>query len=82
MTLPLSATGIVSGCQIVFVLSISAFVTPSILGGGRVNLLAQGIYEGMLDFNWPLAAVQAIVLLVLVLGVLLLGNRLAAAARP
>lgn len=73
---PLSITGIVSGCQTVFVLSISAFVTPALLGGGRVNVLGYSIYRNTVDLNWPLAAVQATVLLVLVLAVLFVFNRL------
>ena len=74
--LPLSMPGVVSGCQIVFVLSISAFVTPALLGGGRVNVLGYAIYQNTIDLNWPMAAVQATVLLVLVLSVLFMFNSL------
>ena len=76
ITLPLSLTGVVSGCQMVFVLAISAFVTPAVLGGGRVNVLARGIYQDTIDLNWPMAAVGAVTLLGLVFCTLLIFNYL------
>ena len=76
ITLPLSLTGVVSGCQMVFVLAISAFVTPAVLGGGRVNVLARGIYQDTIDLNWPMAAVGAVTLLGLVFCTLLIINYL------
>ncbi len=67
VTLPLSLPGVAAGCSIVFTLAVSAFVTPSVLGGGKVLVLARQIYNNVTDVNWPLAAVQAIVLLAMAL---------------
>ncbi|GAB6899483.1 ABC transporter permease [Kineosporia succinea] len=68
--LPLTAPGLLSAMQLVFTLTISAFATPALLGGGRVTVLAQTIYQNIQLLAWPLAAVQAVILLVLTLIVL------------
>ncbi len=76
VTWPLSLPGLISGAQITFVLAVSAFATPSILGGGRVLVLPRQIYESIVTVNWPLASVQAIVLLAISLIIVFLSNRL------
>ena len=72
VVLPMSLPGVVAGCQIVFTLAISAFVTPELLGGGKVQVLSRAIWFNVVDVNWPLAAVEAIVLLALALSALAL----------
>jgi putative spermidine/putrescine transport system permease protein len=64
--LPLSAPGILTAALLVFVLALSAFVTPRLMGGGRVFLLGTEIFnEATVTLNWPLAAVLSMLLLVL-----------------
>ncbi|MFC3059970.1 ABC transporter permease [Paenirhodobacter populi] len=75
VTLPLTLPGIVVAAEIVFALSISAFVTPSLLGAGRVQTLSQMIYENIGLIEWAMAAVQAIVLLLTALAVLFVLER-------
>ncbi|HZV51047.1 MAG TPA: ABC transporter permease [Candidatus Dormibacteraeota bacterium] len=70
VTLPLTVQGLVVGCELVFALSISAFATPSLLGGGRVQVLPALIYNEVGGLNWPLAAVESYALLVLALAVI------------
>lgn len=72
VTLPLSLPGLVAGAQICFTLALGAFVTPAMLGGGRVLVLPLQIYSATSDINWPVAAVGGIVLL--------LGSMIAVAA--
>lgn len=66
ITFPLSLPGVFTALLLVFVLTIATFVTPQLLGGGRVHVMATEIYDqttGLL--NWPMAAALAVVLLVL-----------------
>jgi putative spermidine/putrescine transport system permease protein len=60
---PLSLPGVLAGCQIVFTTGISAFASPTILGGGRVRVMPVTIYQNILSLNWPMGAVQSILLL-------------------
>ncbi len=67
VTLPLSLPGLMAGAQLCFALAISTFATPSLLGGGRVQVLATGIYSDVATVNWPRAAIGSYVLLALAL---------------
>ena len=71
--LPLSMPGLVSGSLLVFSVSMSAFVTPALMGGRRERMVGQQIYEEVLTaYNWPGAASLTIVLSVLMLGLVCL----------
>ncbi|WP_271554928.1 ABC transporter permease [Bradyrhizobium sp. CCBAU 45394] len=67
--LPLALPGILAGFNLVFVLSISAFITPRLIGGNRVAMLGSLIYERMMaELNWPSGAAMAFILFVSGLG--------------
>jgi len=64
ITLPLSLPGIIAGTTLVFSLSMSAFVTPALMGGTSVKVLPVIAYEKiMVTLNWPLGAALAFLLL-------------------
>jgi putative spermidine/putrescine transport system permease protein len=65
ITFPLSLPGVVAGAQISFTLALGAFVTPAMLGGGRVFVLPLQVYNATSEINWPVAAVGGMVLLIM-----------------
>jgi len=67
VTLPLSTPGVASGTLLVLLLTLSAYVTITLLGGPRSKLLVSMIYDGVTAFQWPHAAALAFVLLALAL---------------
>jgi putative spermidine/putrescine transport system permease protein len=74
--IPLSLPGVALGCLLCFVQAISSFVTPQLLGGGRVFLIATEIYDtAMITLNWPLsAAISMLLLAMLTAGLLAYGR--------
>ncbi len=66
--LPLSVPGLISGCLLVYSVSISAFVTPALMGSSRGRMVGQQIYDEVLvSFNWPSASSLALTLVLLTL---------------
>lgn len=66
--LPLSVPGLISGCLLVYSISISAFVTPALMGSPRERMVGQQIYDEVLvSFNWPSASSLALILVLLTL---------------
>jgi putative spermidine/putrescine transport system permease protein len=65
ITLPLTMPGVVAGALICFTLALSAFVTPRLLGGGRVQVLPLMVYNNTVEINWPTGAVSGLTLLLL-----------------
>jgi putative spermidine/putrescine transport system permease protein len=80
VTLPLSLPGLVAGCVLVFASSTTAFISQSIIGGNRLVYLPLLIWqESLVVYNWPLASVAALTLLISVTAAIaaisLLGRR-------
>jgi len=68
ITLPLSMPGVIAGCLLVFLLSITAFVIPRLLGGVTVRIMSNLIYQQFMNtFNWPFGAAMGFILLVVTL---------------
>jgi putative spermidine/putrescine transport system permease protein len=80
VTLPLSLPGLVAGCVLVFASSTTAFISQSIIGGNRLVYLPLLIWQqSLVVYNWPLASVAALTLLISVtaaiVAISLLGRR-------
>ena len=71
ITLPQLVPGIFGATVLVFALCVSAYIAPLLLGGGQVTMMAMEIDAeiGVL-LNWPLGAVESIILMVIVLSLL------------
>lgn len=65
VTLPLSTPGIASGLMLVFLLTLSAYVTVQLLGGPPSKMLVSLVFDSVMTFVWPRAAALAFVLLAL-----------------
>lgn len=73
VVLPLSVPGLVSAATLCFAGALSAFLFPELLGGGRVHMAANWIYESIItDYNLPRVAAMAVLFLLLALGALAL----------
>ena len=71
--LPLSLPGVVSGVTFAFLLSFGDFLSP-LLVGGPSSIMIANIVANLFgaDYNWPLGAAVAVVILVIVLTLLFL----------
>ena len=73
---PMSLPGLFAGIVLVFILSLGFYVTPALLGGGRVQMLAQRIESTITVYsNWGAASALGVVLLLLALVMIWLMNR-------
>lgn len=73
---PLSTPGLFAGSLMVFVLCLGFFVTPAVLGGGRVIMVSMKIVSNIeLFVNWGAASSLGVVLLVLTVIVLWVASR-------
>ena len=82
VTLPLAAPALGGAFLLALVLGISAFITPHLMGGGRVFTVATEIFDQALKtVDWPVASVLAMLLLLALLVVMLLRGVLTGVAR-
>jgi ABC-type spermidine/putrescine transport system permease subunit I len=74
---PLSAPGLLAGATIVFILCLGFYVTPAVLGGGKVIMVANAVANDIeLFFNGGATSALGVVLLVLTMLTLALAARL------
>lgn len=86
VTLPLTIPGVAAGGVFVFVLSIGNFITPDLLGGGRLQMVGNLIYDQFLSArDWPFGATLSLFLIGLMMLLLFtqayLGSRVAGDSR-
>ena len=68
---------VLAGALIVFVLCLGFYVTPAVLGGGRVLMWSMSIERSVAVYSgWGAASALGVVLLVVTLGILWIMNRL------
>jgi len=73
---PLSVPGLAAGSLMVFVLCLGFYVTPAVLGGGKVIMVSMKIASNIeLFVNWGAASALGVVLLVLTVLVLWIASR-------
>lgn len=72
---PLSAPGVISGCILVFTLSMTSYVTPKLLGGAKFRMMSTMVFQEInVNFNWGLAAAISYILLFVILAILVFSN--------
>ncbi|WP_374445206.1 ABC transporter permease [Stella sp.] len=81
--LPLTLHGIVAGVTLVFVVSLGFYITPALLGGGKVTMIAMVIEQQVREFlAWNFAGALSVVLLAITLAVFWLLNHWVARRVP
>lgn len=65
VVVPMSLPGLLAGAVFVFASAVTAFVSQSIIGGARLTYLTTIIFSrAMITFDWGIASVAALVLLI------------------
>ena len=65
---PLSLPGIISGCVLVFTMSMTSYVTPKLLGGSKFRMMATMVVQEMnVNFDWGAASAISYILLAVIL---------------
>ncbi|MBR4496461.1 MAG: ABC transporter permease [Acholeplasmatales bacterium] len=75
VVLPLSSKGIVSGSIMVLLPCLSGFAIPKVLGEGNITLIGNIIEQNFVNMNYNLGSVLAIVILIIILGSILIINK-------
>ncbi len=66
--LPLTLRGIIAGVTLVFVVSLGFYITPALLGGGKVMMFAMVIEQQVREFlAWNFAGALSVILLAVTL---------------
>jgi len=67
--IPLARPGIAAGSTIVFILTVSSFIIPELIGGASVQMYAVLVFQQMMTvLNWPFGAALSLILLAVALG--------------
>jgi putrescine transport system permease protein len=76
VTIPLSRSGIIAGCFLVFIPAIGEFVIPSLLGGSGTLMIGKVLWEEFFsNRDWPVASAVAIILLLILIIPIILFQR-------
>lgn len=76
VTIPLSKTGIIAGCFLVFIPALGEFVIPSLLGGSGTLMIGKVLFEEFFNNrDWPVASAVAVILLLILIVPIVLFQR-------
>ena len=68
ITLPMSISGIATGCMLVFILLMGEFLIPALLGGGKVFFVGNALVDLFLQSrNWAFGSAVAVMLILVML---------------
>lgn len=68
ITVPLSKSGVIAGCFLVFIPVLGEFVIPSLLGGSNTLMIGKVLWEEFFsNRDWPVASAVAIILLLILI---------------
>jgi putrescine transport system permease protein len=76
ITLPLSQTGVISGCLLVFIPCVGEYVIPELLGGGSNPMIGSVIWQEFFNNrNWPITSAISIIMLIILLLPIIIFNK-------
>ena len=76
ITLPLSQTGVISGCLLVFIPCVGEYVIPELLGGGSNPMIGSVIWQEFFNNrNWPITSAISILMLIILLLPIIIFNK-------
>ncbi len=76
VTVPLSKSGIIAGCFLVFIPAMGEFVIPSLLGGSDTLMIGKVLWEEFFsNRDWPVASAVAVILLMILVVPIVLFQR-------
>jgi len=71
--LPLTLPGAIAGWLLVFAAAVTAFITQTLVGGGRIILMPLYIYQQAMGVqDWPFSAALSLIFTVAVVGIVIL----------
>ena len=73
---PLTMSGVASGSMMVLLPCLSGFAIPKVLGAGNILLIGNIIEQNFINMSYNQGALLAVVLLVIILGSILIVNKL------
>ena len=83
VTLPLTLPALIAGLAINFIMNMTAFAIPMLLGGLRNQVASMLAYQvNLIQLDWPFGGALAVVLLLFTLALVWTGQRLATLSVP
>ena len=68
VTIPLSKSGVIAGCFLVFIPVVGEFVIPSLLGGSKTLMIGKVLWDEFFsNRDWPVASAVAVILLLILI---------------